>query len=200
MASASIVPKGRSRQVGFGPSVFHRAAGRVGRNRLDDFRRLAREQPERRTARATTPPSRAFAAATPHNHEEPDHDHGQPQRDDGPTPRWIFRPALTTPPIPPPPTRHGGRWSPVPDDIDHKDVRREIPDQVYAVIDRLCTQLGWRLRRQGHKFRLLGPCRQPTCQLSVSGTPRDADNEAKRLGRKARECERHHLPDTPDEA
>jgi hypothetical protein len=70
-------------------------------------------------------------------------------------------------------------------------VRREVKPQVYAVLVEL-ERDGWRLRRQGHKFKAYCPCGGGI--VTVNGTPRNPDWEARRIRRDAAHCpDRHDL-------
>ena len=70
-------------------------------------------------------------------------------------------------------------------------VRREVPPVVYDVLKDLESK-GWRIRRQGHKFKLYCPCKEGT--VSVNGTPKNPDNHAQRVRRLVEHCpDRHDL-------
>lgn len=71
------------------------------------------------------------------------------------------------------------------------DARQELKAEVYSVVKDLMAN-EWRLRRQGHKFKLYCPC--GAVKLTVNGTPQNAANHAKRLRRLAAHCpDRHDL-------
>jgi len=71
------------------------------------------------------------------------------------------------------------------------DVRRELPKPLYDVVARLMGD-GWRLRRQGHKFRLHCPCGDRRGWIRVDGTPRNADWRAREVDRASRHCPDGH--------
>jgi hypothetical protein len=79
-----------------------------------------------------------------------------------------------------------GEW------VELTNVRREVPQQIYAVIAELCRTRGFKVRRQGHKFYLYCPCGTDGAMISVPGTPRNADVAARRLRRAASHCPDQH--------
>lgn len=74
------------------------------------------------------------------------------------------------------------------------DIRRETKPPVYEVLLD-AEELGWRIRRQGHKFRIYCPCGGETgTTIRVDGTPRNADSHSERVRREMRHCpDRHDL-------
>lgn len=75
--------------------------------------------------------------------------------------------------------------------LDVADASNEIHKDVLAAV-RALVAVGWRLRRQGHKFYLYCPCGPEGAQLRVDGTPRNATQRAKILLRDARRCPGQH--------
>lgn len=65
-------------------------------------------------------------------------------------------------------------------------VRRECKPETAAVVIELMGK-GWRVRRQGHKFRLYCPCGDGR-PLVCNGTPRNDHTHAERLRRQAALC------------
>lgn len=74
------------------------------------------------------------------------------------------------------------------------DVQREVDDKILAVLEEF-EPLGWRLRRQGHKFRFYCPCGPNGTMLRVDGTPRNPEQQAKRLRREIGHCPDRHALD-----
>ena len=80
-----------------------------------------------------------------------------------------------------------------PDFIEFADVgRRELPAVLYELVGELAG-CGWRIRRQGHKFRLYCPCGTGT--VRIDGTPQNAENQARRARREAARCPDNHALD-----
>jgi len=78
-----------------------------------------------------------------------------------------------------------GEW------VDPSGVRREVPDVIYELLLE-ALERGWRLRREGHKFRLYCPCGKGT--IRVDGTPRSPEWAARRIRRDMARCpDRHDL-------
>lgn len=71
------------------------------------------------------------------------------------------------------------------------DVRRELPPEVYAVLADLMSR-GWRLRRQGHKFRVYCPCGDGAGHFAINGSPRNPAAHARQLARQAARCPEQH--------
>jgi hypothetical protein len=72
-------------------------------------------------------------------------------------------------------------------------VRREVAPEVYAVLVELGSR-GWRVRRQGHKFRAYCPCGDNGSMVRIDGTPRSPVQHARRALREAGHCpDRHGL-------
>lgn len=78
--------------------------------------------------------------------------------------------------------------------VNVRDVHREVHAAVYEVlID--AEARGWRLRRQGHKFKFFCPCEsREGSMIRIDGTPRNPEQQAKRIRREVSHCpDRHSL-------
>lgn len=75
------------------------------------------------------------------------------------------------------------------------EARTELSPEVYEAVKWAVEELGFRLRRQGHKFALYCPCEDGGGWLRVDGSPRgDPTNHAKRLRRAVSHCpDKHQL-------
>lgn len=73
-------------------------------------------------------------------------------------------------------------------------VRAEIDDAVFRVL-RTYEAVGWRLRRQGHKFSFYCPC--GSSRVRIDGTPRNPQQHAKRIEREIGHCPDRHGLDRP---
>ena len=75
-------------------------------------------------------------------------------------------------------------------------VRSEIDKEVFGVVEELMGA-GWRLRRQGHKFRIYCPCPDgdaTRATIAVNGTPKNPSTHARQVRRAAAHCpDRHEL-------
>jgi hypothetical protein len=67
--------------------------------------------------------------------------------------------------------------------------RREIDDAVYRVLLKYELK-GWGLRRQGHKFYFYCPCKSNS--VRIDGTPRNPQQQAKRIEREISHCPELH--------
>lgn len=80
--------------------------------------------------------------------------------------------------------------------IDPKECRRELDKEVFEVVVELYRR-GWKVRRQGHKFRLYCPCENREHggrSIAVPGTSAKPVTQARRLRRNAEHCpDRHEL-------
>jgi hypothetical protein len=80
------------------------------------------------------------------------------------------------------------------EELAPRQIRHEVHKSIYAVIEELVEQRGFRIRRQGHKLALYCPCMRDGGFITVPGTPRDGDVAARRLRRAALRCpDRHQL-------
>ena len=73
--------------------------------------------------------------------------------------------------------------------VSASELRREVPQQIYETLVQLEAS-GWRLRRAAHKATLYCPCGADT--IAVPGSPKNADNAARRLLREASRCPDRH--------
>lgn len=69
--------------------------------------------------------------------------------------------------------------------------RREVDPVIYELLQDLIAH-GWRLRRQGHRFYVYCPCRDPDGRIRIDGTPRNPVAQARRARREARHCPNDH--------
>ncbi|MGN6128737.1 MAG: hypothetical protein ACTHOK_00175 [Nocardioidaceae bacterium] len=82
----------------------------------------------------------------------------------------------------------------MPEWIDPRSIRRQVDDAIYEALLTLCEQHGWRLRVQGHKFRVYCPCGHAGGGrgASVPGTSKHPESAARRLLRNAEHCPDNH--------
>lgn len=74
---------------------------------------------------------------------------------------------------------------------DVSTIRATIGPDQYAAVEPL-AKAGWRIRRQGHAFRLYCPCpAEPHSTVRVDGTPRNPTMQARRITRDAARCPDH---------
>lgn len=69
--------------------------------------------------------------------------------------------------------------------------RREVDPVVYDLLVELIGR-GWRLRRQGHKFRVYCPCGDLRGMVRIDGTPQNPENHVRRARREAARCPSEH--------
>lgn len=72
-----------------------------------------------------------------------------------------------------------------------RDERSSMRPEMYAVVVELEAQ-GWRLRRQGHGWRMYCPCGAGGAAFPIPHTPANPANVAKRLRRNAELCPNSH--------
>jgi hypothetical protein len=70
-------------------------------------------------------------------------------------------------------------------------IRRELDPAIFAVVSDLMRK-GWRLRRQGHKFRMYCTCPDAPPGIRVDGTPRNPSRRAVQIERQAAHCPNQH--------
>lgn len=85
----------------------------------------------------------------------------------------------------------GEAWN----EVSLKDARGSLDKEVYAVVEGLVKDKGWRLRAQGHKYAVYCPCIDGRANfITLPGTSRNPGNAAKRVKRSASRCpDRHEL-------
>jgi len=77
--------------------------------------------------------------------------------------------------------------------VEFRDIKSEIDKDMRPGVEALVAK-GWRLRRQGHKFRAYCPCGHPEGQTRIDGSPKDMQRHRDRLERAAELCpDRHGL-------
>jgi len=86
------------------------------------------------------------------------------------------------------------RGATVVDDLNPRDVRRSLKPEIYVVVVEMVETHGWKLRRQGHGYRLFCPCPRSGGGrgVPVPGTPANPGNAAKRLRRNLEHCPGSH--------
>lgn len=80
------------------------------------------------------------------------------------------------------------------DEIGLPEARRGLVKEIYAVVEDLVRNKGWRLKQQGHKYAIYCPCGADGAFITLPGTPRKAGATAKMIRRKSSHCpDRHEL-------
>ncbi len=75
--------------------------------------------------------------------------------------------------------------------VQAADLRGELKPKVFDVVEELAGK-GWRIRRSGHKATLYCPCGDPDGKVPVPGSPKNPDNAAKWIRRRAAHCPDRH--------